>query len=177
MATKDTASSGSSEKGEKVEDIQHYATKTETKQDNLEQLDTYATANLNAVFENPLAGLSREALMEDVEEFCRKFDLMDHIEVFRKGALVSQNPHQVRNMPELSPDDIQILELEKSKKWHQPWRLYWLVSTYNPQFIFPQESLRTNMQSSNVFSRCRCAGHGRNREQWCCRDLHKSMFY
>ena len=46
--------------------------------DNLDKLDTYATANLNAVFENPLAGLSRAALMEDVDEFCRKFDLMDH---------------------------------------------------------------------------------------------------
>lgn len=128
MASKDNASSASSGNGEKVEDIQHYPTKTATKDEShLDKLDTYATANLNAVFENPLAGLSREALMEDVEEFCRKFDLMEHIEVFKKGALVSQNPSEIRGLSDLTPDDVQILEMEKVKKWHQPWRLYWLV--------------------------------------------------
>ena len=126
---KDNISSGSSGKEEKIEDVQHYPTKTDTNEKNAEKLDTYATANLNAVFENPLAGLSREALMEDVEEFCRKFDLMDHIESFRKGALASQNPSAIHDIPELNQDDIAILEKEKQNKWDQPWRLYWLVST------------------------------------------------
>ena len=124
MASKDNASSGSSNQ-EKVEDVQHYPTKTEDS--HLDKLDTYATTNLNAVFENPLAGLSRDALMEDVEEFCRKFDLMDHIEDFKKGALVAQNPKDIRNLPELTPEELADLELEQTKKWHQPWRLYWLT--------------------------------------------------
>lgn len=157
MATaRDTASSGSSGNQEKVEDVQHYATKTDTN-NNLDKLDTYATANLNAVFENPLAGLSREALMEDVEEFCRKFDLMDHIHVFKKGALVSQNPSEIRNISDLTPEDVETLELEKAKKWHQPWRLYWLVGMSEQQFLRQHFSLQS---CSDVFACCCSAGYG-----------------
>ena len=134
MATneKDNASSSGSDTKGKAEEIQEYPVKTATGASQLDKLDTYATTNLNAVFENPLAGLSREALMEDVEEFCRKFDLMEHIDAFKKGALVSQSPNKIRDIPELTDDELTVLEREKTHKWSQPWRLYWLCGTSNP---------------------------------------------
>lgn len=83
--------------------------------------------NFGAVFENPLAGLSREQLFADVEAFCKRHDLMDHIEDFRKGALAAQMPDHVQDLNELSPEDKALLLREHTHKWHQPWQLYWLV--------------------------------------------------
>ena len=82
---------------------------------------------LNAMFENPLGGIPRDQLMTDVDDFCAKFDLMSYNELFRKGALVAQNPHSVRNMTELSEDDKYHLEREHTHKWAQPKMLYYLV--------------------------------------------------
>lgn len=84
--------------------------------------------HLNAVFENPLANVPKEQLMKDVEAFCQRHELTDHLDVFKKGALVSQRPWAVQGMEELTADDKLVLEREHTHKWDQPWRLYWLVS-------------------------------------------------
>ena len=80
---KDALSSGSSEHERPLDQKE-----TENSR-NLYDVDTQAST-LNAVFQNPLAGVPRDQLMADVEEFCQRFGLMDHIDSFRKGALVSQ---------------------------------------------------------------------------------------
>ncbi|KAJ5574226.1 uncharacterized protein N7459_008653 [Penicillium hispanicum] len=84
-------------------------------------------SHLNAVFENPLAGISRQQLFKDVGEFCRKFDLMDDVETFKKGALISQNPESATMLPELSEVERESLVREHTHKWHQPWQLYFLA--------------------------------------------------
>ncbi|KAI9734298.1 MAG: hypothetical protein M1834_002402 [Cirrosporium novae-zelandiae] len=84
-------------------------------------------AHLNAMFENPLAGVSREQLFADVEAFCEKFDLMDHVEDFRKGALVSQNPHSIHSLDILTEEDRTALDREHTHKWSQPFMLWWLI--------------------------------------------------
>lgn len=86
--------------------------------------------NLSAVFENPLAGVPKEKLMQDVEDFCRQYELTDDIEIFQKGALVAQEPENYENMAELSTEDKRWLTMETDQKWHHPWRLYWLVCMY-----------------------------------------------
>lgn len=83
---------------------------------------------LSAVFENPLAGLSKETLLKNVEEFCQQHELMDYIEVFRKGALIAQRPQAVQQMDDLTAADKEQIEREHTHKWDQPWMLYWLVS-------------------------------------------------
>ncbi|OKL60740.1 hypothetical protein UA08_04244 [Talaromyces atroroseus] len=83
--------------------------------------------NLNVMFENPLANIPREQLLQDVEDFCQKYNLMDHIEDFRKGALVSQNPAAAMDLTELTDEEKNVLLREHTHKWHQPWELYWLV--------------------------------------------------
>lgn len=64
--------------------------------------------------------------MSDVDEFCRKFGLMDFIDDFRKGALVAQSPGKAKHLPELSDADREILERETTHRWSQPFTLYWL---------------------------------------------------
>ena len=88
-------------------------------------------SKLNALFENPLAGISREQLFKDVDDFCSKFNLMDHNEAFRKGALVAQNPHAAQDMDYLNDQDKAVLLREHTHKWDQPKTLYYLVSEYS----------------------------------------------
>ncbi|OJJ51343.1 hypothetical protein ASPZODRAFT_364370 [Penicilliopsis zonata CBS 506.65] len=82
----------------------------------------------NAIFENPLAGVPKEKLLEDVEKFCRQYGLEDHLDVFRKGALISQNPAQAQYLTELTEDEKAVLRREHTHKWSQPWQLYFLAT-------------------------------------------------
>ncbi len=79
-------------------------------------VEAVAPNRLNAVFENPLADIPREQLMVDVTQFCEHFGLMEYIDAFKKGALVSQNPNNTQNLNELSDEDKLILENEYAHK-------------------------------------------------------------
>lgn len=86
------------------------------------------TQTISDKFENPLAGIDKHKLFEDVEKFCRVHDLMDKVELFKKGALVAQNPGEHHRLQaDLSAEDIHVLDHEKNHKWSQPWQLYWLT--------------------------------------------------
>lgn len=84
-------------------------------------------AKLSAIFENPLAGVPRAQLLSDVETFCKEFDLTDHLEEFKKGALIAQSPDTALDLTELSAEDKTLIEREHTHKWSQPFALYWLV--------------------------------------------------
>lgn len=80
MATheKDVAVSGDSSDQERI-DHEDGSVNAKEKQQTIDQLDS---ANASAVFQNPLRGLSKSALMINVEKFCADFDLMDDVEDF-----------------------------------------------------------------------------------------------
>ncbi|KAF7558550.1 hypothetical protein G7046_g5615 [Stylonectria norvegica] len=82
--------------------------------------------HLAAAFENPLSSRTKGELMSDVEDFCRRFDLMDSVEDFRKGALVAQSPTNAQHIPDLTAEDKKVLEREHTHRWSQPFTLYWL---------------------------------------------------
>lgn len=82
---------------------------------------------LSAAFENPLSGVPKAQLLEDVETFCQEHNLMDHIDVFRRGALVAQRPNETDSIEELTAEDRDVLNREKTHRWSQPFTLYWLV--------------------------------------------------
>ncbi|RAK98491.1 sugar porter family MFS transporter [Aspergillus ibericus CBS 121593] len=86
------------------------------------------SGGLNAVFENPLAGIPREQLLADVESFCREYGLEEHLDDFRKGALISQNPQAALDLPELTEEDKEVIRREQTHKWSQPWQLYFMAS-------------------------------------------------
>ncbi|KAJ5294535.1 hypothetical protein N7508_009356 [Penicillium antarcticum] len=100
----------------------------EEKTEPLPDVEDRSRGQLNAVFENPLAGIPREQLFKDVAEFCLRYDLMDHLETFKKGALISQDPSKATSLPELTDDERVALEREHTHKWSQPWQLYFLAS-------------------------------------------------
>jgi hypothetical protein len=87
-------------------------------------------SRINAVFQNPLAGIPRDQLMKDVQEFCLRFNLMNDLETFQKGALISQNPETATTMPELNDSEKEALIREHTHKWSQPWQIYWLASKF-----------------------------------------------
>ena len=85
------------------------------------------TENIAAIFENPLAGIPREQLFEDVGNFCRKFGLQDYLDIFQKGALISQSPATALDLPDLNDDEKDAIRREKTHKWSQPWQLYFMA--------------------------------------------------
>ena len=90
--------------------------------------DTVPRDKLNAMFENPLAGIPRNQLFADVDKFCNENNLSAYNEVFRKGALVAQNPSGAQDLDILNQADKHILEREHTHKWSHPKQLYYLVS-------------------------------------------------
>lgn len=82
----------------------------------------------SVIFENPLANIPREKLIQDVEQFCAEFGLQEYLQTFIKGALISQNPSAALSLPELSEEDRYHLERETTHKWSQPWQLYFMAS-------------------------------------------------
>ncbi|GIK07208.1 hypothetical protein Aspvir_002864 [Aspergillus viridinutans] len=113
-------------KGEKSTAFQHDEDPTQRK--DIFDLEGRSPNRLNAVFANPLANVPRDKLLQNVEDFCQKYGLMDHIDVFRKGALISQNPAGALDLPELHEDEKAVLRRENTHKWSQPWRLYFLAA-------------------------------------------------
>lgn len=78
---------------------------------------------VNAIFENPLADVGPEQLLMDVENFCREFGLMDHVDVIKKGALVARDPPRGTEVEGLTPEERESLINEKAHKWRHPWML------------------------------------------------------
>lgn len=95
----------------------------------LPEVENRGANNLSAVFENPLSGIPREQLLRDVEQFCSRYGLMADLEVFQKGALISQSPESATSLPELDENEREALTREHTHKWSQPWQLYFLAST------------------------------------------------
>lgn len=83
--------------------------------------------NLNAKLANPLAGIPQDELIKDGEMFALRNGLEDMSELFRKGALVAQDPLAFENLPLLTETDKQALRDEVSNKWRHPKMLYYLV--------------------------------------------------
>ncbi|GES59646.1 MFS sugar transporter [Aspergillus terreus] len=83
---------------------------------------------LNAVFENPLAGIPQDKLFQDVDAFCSKYNLDEYRDTFRKGALVSQDPHAAQSLPELTDWEKEALQREHTHKWSQPFPLYFMAT-------------------------------------------------
>jgi hypothetical protein len=125
-------------KGEKPTAFQHDENTTQRK--DIFDLDGRSPNKLNAVFENPLANVPRDKLLQNVEDFCQKYGLMDHIDAFRKGALISQNPAGALDLPELQEDEKAILRRESTHKWSQPWQLYFMACKFPKKIEYCTQS-------------------------------------
>ncbi|KAJ8468921.1 hypothetical protein ONZ45_g17067 [Pleurotus djamor] len=86
-----------------------------------------AGENVNAKLANPLAGIPHEQLMDDAEAFAKSHGLAELSDVFRKAALVAQDPLAFESLPQLSEEDKECLRRELTHRWDQPKMLYYLV--------------------------------------------------
>ncbi|KAI0539177.1 sugar transporter-domain-containing protein [Xylaria digitata] len=88
--------------------------------------------NLDAKIQNPLAGIPREQLLSDVEEFAHENGLDDYVGLLRKGALVAQDPtcfEDIQGAEALDEAEIYALKREITHKWSVPRTLYLTIAT------------------------------------------------
>lgn len=77
---------------------------------------------------NPLAGIPKVELMQNVEMYAHQHDLMDVVDLLKKGALVAQSPDRLHEIQELSDEDRHMLERETTHRWSHPTTLYMLIA-------------------------------------------------
>ncbi|TGJ85469.1 hypothetical protein E0Z10_g3288 [Xylaria hypoxylon] len=88
--------------------------------------------NLEAKIQNPLAGIPREQLLSEVEEFAHANGLDEYVAILRKGALVAQDPtcfEDIQGSEALDEAEIYALKREITHKWSAPRTLYLTIIT------------------------------------------------
>lgn len=89
--------------------------------------------NLEAKIKNPLKGIPYDQLMRDVDAFVQEKDLVEHTALFRKGALVAQEPQRLGEHitgPEaLDEAEKAALRFEVEHKWRLPMKLFLTIAT------------------------------------------------
>jgi hypothetical protein len=87
-------------------------------------------ASVAAKLRNPLAGLTEQQLLTDVDTWCVEKGLQEHQDSFRKGALIArvgQREDGFEYVDQLSTEEKDILRHEIQHRWSQPFQLYFLV--------------------------------------------------
>ncbi|KAK5047957.1 hypothetical protein LTR84_006147 [Exophiala bonariae] len=85
------------------------------------------TSNTTGEIRNPLTGIPREQLLQDVENFAGENNMSDILPLLRKGAIVAQSPHAFESLPELDEADRLSLREEVSHRWKHPKTLYFTI--------------------------------------------------
>ncbi|KJA15452.1 hypothetical protein HYPSUDRAFT_72047 [Hypholoma sublateritium FD-334 SS-4] len=83
--------------------------------------------SVQARIQNPLRDIPRDELIERVERFTQEKGLKGMDELFRKAALLAQNPGDFEDIPELSEDDKIVIRRETTHRWSQSKDLYLTV--------------------------------------------------
>ncbi|KAH8426911.1 uncharacterized protein LDX57_004635 [Aspergillus melleus] len=104
----------------RVSDDQETAEKGHFEHINLNQ-------NTSAKIKNPLADLSPEEVLHDVEEFAHEYQLTDILPDLKKGALIARDPDNYESVPEMSAADLAAIDNEVTHKWRQPVALYFTI--------------------------------------------------
>jgi hypothetical protein len=76
---------------------------------------------------NPLIGISKAQLLDDVRSFAAEFDLIEIEPILIKGALIAQSPSRIDHISELDEYDRQVLREEVTHKWRHPKILYFTI--------------------------------------------------
>ncbi|KAF4616254.1 hypothetical protein G7Y89_g15152 [Cudoniella acicularis] len=82
------------------------------------------TENTTGEIKNPLIGIPKEQLFQDVDDFVVENGLEDIKPYLIKGALIAQSPHHIDNIHELDDEDRRVLHEEQTHRWKHPKILY-----------------------------------------------------
>ncbi|KAL1960586.1 hypothetical protein VTO42DRAFT_7165 [Malbranchea cinnamomea] len=118
-----TSSPGSIEKGTDKELVQQLASQPQTDKERRQSLKDDAHTKLR----NPLAALSREELLQDVEEFAQEKNMMHILDDLKKGALIAQDPKNFENLSELSEEEKASIRHERTHRWDQTFMMYFMT--------------------------------------------------
>ncbi len=55
--------------------------------------------------------------MSQVEQFTKEKGFEEHVDIFKKGAIIAQNPSKFEELPLLEEEDRQILRNEITRMW------------------------------------------------------------
>ncbi|KAK5083391.1 hypothetical protein LTR24_007681 [Lithohypha guttulata] len=86
------------------------------------------TQNTTGEIKNPLAGVPKDQLLQDVDLFAEEHHLTEIRDLLRKGALVAQSPAAIEHIVELDDTDRQVLRDEVTHKWRHPKTLYFTIT-------------------------------------------------
>ncbi len=97
---------------------------------------------------NPLAGIPRDTLLRDVEQFAQDNDLADITDVLKRGALVAQDPPNFESVEGITEEEKDAIRNEVLHKWRQPKALYFTVILCSigaaVQYAFLPDALRSH---------------------------------
>ncbi|WYZ35809.1 hypothetical protein EsH8_X_000456 [Colletotrichum jinshuiense] len=86
------------------------------------------TQNLEGEIKNPLRGIPKAELLEQVTTYQKAHGLPDDIlPLLHKGALVAQNPALFETIEGLDDSEKQALREEITHRWKHPWPLYYTI--------------------------------------------------
>ncbi|KIV87955.1 hypothetical protein PV10_09233 [Exophiala mesophila] len=80
-----------------------------------------------AKIKNPLAHLSNEQVIKDVEEFAKENGFQDLTGLLVRGALVAKDPPAFESVPDLTEPEKEAIRNEVLHKWRQPKSLYFTI--------------------------------------------------
>ncbi|RDW82899.1 hypothetical protein BP5796_04390 [Coleophoma crateriformis] len=82
------------------------------------------TDNVTGEIKNPLVGVPKAQLLDDVETFAAENGLTEILPLLQKGALVAQRPLHATDIQELDEQDRLALQEEVTHRWRHPRILY-----------------------------------------------------
>jgi sugar porter (SP) family MFS transporter len=85
------------------------------------------TNSATAKIKNPLAHLSNEEVMKDVQDFANTNGFPEMTDILIKGALVAKDPPAFESVPGLSEGEKDAIRNEVLHKWRQPKSLYFTI--------------------------------------------------
>jgi len=83
--------------------------------------------NIQAKIKNPLAHLSENELLSDVNHFVDENGLNDIRDLMIRGAIVAKDPADFENVSSLSEEEKDCIRNEVLHKWRQPSTLYFTI--------------------------------------------------
>lgn len=72
--------------------------------------------NVNARIQNPLHGIPQATLLSQVDEFVEEKGFQEYSEVFRKAAILAQQPAAFESLPLLDEEDRAVIRREKTRE-------------------------------------------------------------
>ncbi|KAK4685475.1 hypothetical protein P7C73_g4667, partial [Tremellales sp. Uapishka_1] len=83
--------------------------------------------NVSARIQNPLNGLPKEKVLSLADSFCEQYGFQEKVDLFRRAALLAQNPNQFDKITELTEEDKYWIRREKTHRWSQTRQLYYTI--------------------------------------------------